>query len=84
MRPITEDEAWATVGQFDPPVLDKYECETARIAITLKRWPNTYVLALHRDEDDRLELFSIDDLSEAMEQFRLHVKRFEESNVLFD
>lgn len=65
MRQLTEAEAWESAGESEPPLLAKTENEASQCAVSLKRWPHYFVLAMHRESDDRLDIFAIDDENEA-------------------
>lgn len=84
MQEISEAEAWQTAGAEEPPVLAKYEREEARAAVTLKRWPHWYLLAMHRERDDRLVLWRIDGEAMAWAAYRDHAQRLLQTGVLFD
>ncbi len=77
MRRITEQEAWRTAGDEEPPVLGKVEHDATESAVTLKRWPAGFVLGISCDLDDRFELYAIDEEAEARAQFERHVEQMQ-------
>jgi hypothetical protein len=73
MRRITEEEAYATAGEEPPPVLAKTEHDPTESAVTLKRWPEFWVLGISCDLDDRFEIYAFDDEVEAWAEYRRQV-----------
>lgn len=69
MRRISEDEAWTTAGNEEPPLLAKAEWDATQSAVALKRWPDFYVLGLSCDLDDRFELYAFDDEDAARQAY---------------
>lgn len=74
MRRISEEQAWATAGDEDPPLLAKTENDATRSAVALKRWPDCLVVGLSCDLDDRFELHACDDEAEAWDFYSRHAE----------
>lgn len=75
MRKLTEEEAWESAGDIEPPLLAKAENEFTQCAVSLKRWPHWFILAMHRESDDRLDMFAFNDESEAWQRYEGQVAK---------
>lgn len=83
MRRITEEQAWASAGPDEPPLLAKAEHDATLSAVALKRWPEWFVLGTSCDLEDRFELYAIDDEAEAWDAYRRHVELMERTGRPF-
>jgi hypothetical protein len=83
MRRISEEDAWASAGDDEPPVLAKTEWDATESAVTLKRWPNFLLLGVSCDSDDRFELYAFDEEGEGWEAYERHVARLRETGRPF-
>jgi hypothetical protein len=84
MRRITEEEAWASAGTEEPPVLAKAECDATESAVTLKRWPRFFVLGISCDLDDRFELYAFDGEDEGRAAYSRHVALMDRTGRPFE
>lgn len=83
MRPISEDEAWASAGPDEPPLLAKAEYDATQSAVAIKRWPDFFIVGVSGDLDERFELYACEDEAEAREAYHFHVEFMERTGRPF-
>lgn len=83
MRPISEDEAWASAGPDEPPLLAKAEYDATQSAVAIKRWADCFIVGVSCDLEERFELYACDDEVEAWEAYHFHVELMERTGRPF-